>query len=279
MDKSEEGCDAPCGQAGGLALPAQLATGSTVCVEGLTVRRGAAEVLRDVSFECHEGEWTLITGPSGAGKSTLLAAINGLCTPSRGRIWTMGTLVPGRSRREARQVWRRTGTVLQGATLFETRSALRNVELGLRAAGYERRTAREIAVEWLTRLGLGHKLQEPPWRLSGGESQRVCLARALAPRPRLVVLDEPTSALDGDTARIVLAAVQELVDAGSTVVMSSHRDYEVLDLCDQHLRVDGGQITTIQCRAGRLVAPVASSPLEERQDSDRAGAPRGAPVR
>lgn len=237
-----------------LSMPSMAdPAGRTVCVEGLCVRRGVAEVLSDVSFECEEGQWTLITGPSGAGKSTLLATINGLCAPTSGQVRTMETSVPGRTRRQARQVWRHTGTVLQGSSLFETKSVRQNVELGLAAAGFEKGCRRALAVEWLARLGLSHKLDERPWQLSGGEAQRVSLARALAPRPRLIVLDEPTSALDAETAQIVMRAVRELVDGGSTVVMSSHRDQEVLDLCDQHLHLRDGQLTEMRCRRGSLV--------------------------
>src|SRR5262249_48284444 len=151
-------------------------------------------LLEGVSFECCEGEWTLIHGPSGAGKSTLLRALNGLRVPDRGRISILGTTIPGRSRREARRVWRQTGTVLQSVALFETKTARQNVELALRTTGMPRALARQRAGEWLERVRLNGKVDEYPARLSGGECQRVALARALAIGPRLLVLDEPTSA-------------------------------------------------------------------------------------
>src|SRR5437899_3024108 len=119
----------------------------TVDVRDAAVGNGATWLLEDVSFECHEGEWTLILGPSGAGKSTLLRAINGLRVPSRGRISTLGTAIPGRSGREARWAWRQTGTVLQSVALFETKTARQNVELPLRTIGVPRALARAQAAE------------------------------------------------------------------------------------------------------------------------------------
>jgi ABC-type methionine transport system ATPase subunit len=208
----------------------------------LEVCLGRARVIRNVTFDCCRGEWLVISGPSGAGKSTLLRTINGLCPPSAGRVWALGSWIPGRAGREARRVWRQTGTVLQELALFETRTALGNVELGLQAAGRGGQAARMEALEWLERFGLADKAHEHPGRLSGGERQRVALARAIAPRPQLLILDEPTSQLDRGTARIVLAAVRELIEDGATVVMASHREDEVARLRTCHLVLREGRV-------------------------------------
>jgi polar amino acid transport system ATP-binding protein len=224
--------------------------GVTLSVSDVSVSVRGARILEEVSFDCLAGEWTVIHGPSGSGKSTLLRAVNGLCTPTRGYIRILDTRIPGRSRREARTVWRRTGTILQEVALFETKTALENVVLALRTIGLDRRAAREEAGEWLQRLNLGEKLPEYPSRLSGGQRQRVALARAFAARPRLLVLDEPTSALDRATAQIVLAAVKELAEGGTTVVMSSHRMEEVADMCAQRIGLHDGRLSAIE-RLGR----------------------------
>jgi polar amino acid transport system ATP-binding protein len=210
---------------------------ATVRVCDVTVAFGGCRALENVSFECHAGEWTLIYGPSGGGKSTLLRAINGLCPPTSGTIWTLGTCIPGRSTEEARRAWRQIGTVLQEVALFETKTALENVELALRAVGRDAKQARRDATAWLERLGLVDKLHEFPCTLSGGQRQRVALARALAVNPRLLMLDEPTSALDHDTARIAVAAVKEFVEHGATVIMSSHRVDEIERLCDRRIEI------------------------------------------
>ena len=199
-------------------------------------------ILEGVSLQCSHGEWVLLAGPSGAGKSTLLRLINGLQVPTRGRVWTLGSAIPGRGRRQARSVWRQTGTVLQEVALFETKSAGGNVQLALTATGVDRTTARREAMTWLERLGIGDKADAYPWSLSGGERQRVALARALAPKPSLLLLDEPTSALDGATAALVLEAIEELRKAGTTVIMSSHRENEIVAMCDKRIGLSKGRI-------------------------------------
>ena len=216
------------------------------CCE-LAVCVGAAKVIEGVTFDCCKGEWVIISGPSGAGKTTLLRAINGLCPPTAGRVWALDSWIPGRSRQEAQRAWRRTGTVMQDVALFSTRSAVANVEMGLRSAGSDGISARREALSWLERLGLKDKATEYPARLSGGERQRVALARALAPRPQLLMLDEPTAHLDHGSARIVLSAIRDLVNDGATVIMASHRLEEVEALRTCEIVLDGGRVTQI-CR-------------------------------
>jgi ABC-type multidrug transport system ATPase subunit len=216
------------------------------CCE-LEVCIGSARVISDVTFNCCEGEWIVVTGPSGAGKTTLLRAINGLCPPTAGRVWALGSWIPGRSRRDALQAWRNTGTVQQDLGLFTTRSAVANVEIGLRSAGRDRQAARREAHDWLDRLGLGDKAAEYPGRLSGGERQRVALARALAPRPQLLILDEPTAHLDHGSAKVVLLAIRDLVRDGATVVMSSHHKEELASLNTCEIVLEAGRVTRV-CR-------------------------------
>jgi ABC-type multidrug transport system ATPase subunit len=216
--------------------------GVAVSVCDVSVRVGRSQALDRVSFDCARGAWVLLAGPSGAGKSTLLRTINGLQAPTTGRVWTLGSWIPGRGRGEARHVWRRTGTVQQEVALFETKSARANVELALRVAGHDRASARHEALAWLERFNIADKGDDYPWRLSGGERQRVALARALAPRPDLLILDEPTSALDLDMAQVVLEAIRELVGQNTTVLMSSHREVEVAQMCDRRIRLRKGRL-------------------------------------
>lgn len=206
---------------------------------------GGATIIRDVTFSCCSGEWMVLTGPSGAGKTTLLRTINGLCPPSAGRVWALGSWNPGRSRRDAQRAWRRTGTVMQDLALFETQTAAANVQIALRAGGMSRSAARGQARAWLDRLGLHDKHEEYPHSLSGGERQRVALARALAPGPQLLVLDEPTAHLDDGSARIVLTAIKELVENGATVVMASHRGAEVKPFETCRIMLEAGQVTSV----------------------------------
>jgi ABC-type multidrug transport system ATPase subunit len=223
-----------------------------VGVFDVTFHYRGAPILEGLSFECSRGEWVLLAGPSGAGKSTLLRIINGLLFPTRGRVLTLGSPIPGRGGRQARAVWRQTGTVLQEVALFETKSARANVQLALTATGADRATARRRAMTWLERLGIGDKADAYPWRLSGGERQRVALARALAPRPTLLLLDEPTSALDSVTAGDVLEAIGDLCGAGTTVIMSSHREDEVVAMCDKRIGLSRGSMVGETRRPGTL---------------------------
>jgi len=235
----------------------------TVRVEEVGIQVGDAWLVDGVSFACHPGEWTLLGGPSGSGKSTLLRAINGLRSPTRGCIWTLGSPIPGRTRRAAREVWRQTGTVLQEVALFETKTACQNVELALRIAGVDHASARARATEWLERMRLDDKLDEYPCNLSGGQCQRVALARALAIRPRLLLMDEPTSALDREVARVFLEAVKEAVEQGTTVVMSSHRTDELDGLCDQRILLDQGRIKSIEHRGALTLRPAHTAAAGE----------------
>jgi len=242
----------------------------TVRVAEVGIQVGDAWLLDGVSFACHQGEWTLLTGPSGSGKSTLLRAINGLRWPTRGCIRTLGSLIPGRTRRAARDVWRQTGTVLQEVALFETKTACQNVELALLTAGLDHASARARAVEWLERMRLGDKLHEYPCNLSGGQCQRVALARALAVRPRLLLMDEPTSALDRDVARVFLEAVKDIVEQGTTVVMSSHRGDELDGLCNQRILLQQGRIENIEYRTALTLTPVHTTGAGEPGHSEEA---------
>jgi len=214
----------------------------TVKVCDVSVHYAGCSPLRDVSFECRPGELTMLCGPSGGGKTTLLRAINGLCEPSRGVIWTLGSRIPGRSSRDARAVWQQIGTVVQEVALFETMTALANVELALRATSANSRRPRAEATAWLERLGLADKLHQYPCQLSGGQRQRVALARAFVARPRLLLLDEPTSALDHESAGVVLDALKELIRDGASVVISSHRLDELARLCDQRICLADGHV-------------------------------------
>jgi ABC-type multidrug transport system ATPase subunit len=211
----------------------------------LEVCLGNVQVIRNVTFDCCRGEWMVVTGRSGAGKSTLLRAINGLCPPSAGRVWALGSWIPGRPRSEARRVWRSTGTVQQEPALFGSKSVLGNVEMGLRAAGVDRLAAARKARDYLDRFGLDDKVRERPASLSGGERQRVALARAIAPGPELLILDEPTAHLDDGSAKIVLSAIQDLVQRGATVVMSSHHAAEVEEFATCRIELAEGRVAGV----------------------------------
>lgn len=204
---------------------------------------GDATIIHNVTFSCCSGEWVVLSGPSGAGRTTLLRTINGLCPPTTGKIWALGSWMPGRSRRDAQQAWRRTGTVSRELGLSESRSVVSNVAMGLRAAGHPHAAANSEARAWLARFGLDDKFDAYPRLLSGNERQRVALARALAPRPQLLLLDEPTAHLDDGSAKIVITAIKELVQDGATVIMSSDRADELASYQTCQITLEDGAVS------------------------------------
>jgi lipoprotein-releasing system ATP-binding protein len=184
------------------------------------------EVLRGVNLAIREGELVALLGPSGTGKSTLLQALGLLEGGFTGSIQIDGEemrdLGPDQSTVVRRE---KLGFVYQFHHLLPDFNALENVELPQLIAGASPEAARERADALLTKLGLGERLEHRPSKLSGGEQQRVAVARALANRPRLVLADEPTGNLDEHTADIVLGEFMALVrEQGSAAVVATHNE-------------------------------------------------------
>lgn len=189
-------------------------------------RRGDTEVhaLQGVDLAVAAGEFVAVTGPSGSGKSTLLHLIAGLDAPTTGVVRFEGVDLASLSD-DARTLLRRrrVGFVLQFANLLPTLSVLENVSLPLLMDGARSAAVRDRAAELLDQVGLTHRADHRPDELSGGETQRATLARALLTRPALVVADEPTGALDSASGAAVLDLLRRAVDTdGQTVVLVTH---------------------------------------------------------
>jgi tungstate transport system ATP-binding protein len=184
-----------------------------LCVEGLRYAAGGHEILRGVDLTIGPGTPTLVVGPNGAGKSVLLRVLHGLLAPGAGRIaWGE---VP------AAQARRRQAMVLQRPVMLR-RSALANVAYPLALAGLPAVERWARAREALGRVGLAALADRPARRLSGGEQQRLALARAWAMAPEVMFLDEPTASLDPAATRAVEAIVAGIAQAGTKVVMTTH---------------------------------------------------------
>jgi len=183
---------------------------------------GRVQVLRGIDLEVAEHDVVCLIGASGSGKSTLLRCVNLLEPVDRGRIFVDGDEVtaPGV---DVNRVRRGIGIVFQAFNLFPHMSVLDNVTLGPRKAlGESSPDAERLAVELLGRFGLADKAAEYPDRLSGGQQQRAAIVRALAMRPRLLLLDEVTSALDPELVGEVLDVIRELAEGGMTMVIATH---------------------------------------------------------
>lgn len=197
--------------------------------------------LADISAEIAAGELVTITGHSGAGKSTLLKLIPAIERPTSGSLLVNGQNVGGLRRSALPYLRRHIGQVFQDQKLLFDRSALDNVLLPLEIAGFALGEARRRAEAALDKVGLGKRARALPIALSGGEQQRLAIARAVAHRPALLLADEPTAYLDADTARDVADIFLEFHRVGVTVVAATYDDS--LFPGARHLHLDHGRLT------------------------------------
>jgi polar amino acid transport system ATP-binding protein len=187
---------------------------------------GPYAVLHDLSFEMSKGEVVAIIGPSGSGKSTLLRCINQLEPPTRGRV-SIGDLSIEAGRPLPRsallKLRRRVGMVFQSFNLFPHLTVLGNVSLAqVRTLGRSPKEADARSLQLLERVGLADKAGQYPTRCSGGQQQRIAIARALALEPELMLFDEPTSALDPELVGEVLRVIRSLAEEGRTMILVTH---------------------------------------------------------
>jgi phosphonate transport system ATP-binding protein len=221
---------------------------TAVTVEGLTVRRGGRDVLREVSLTFEEGAVTAIVGPSGAGKSTLMGALNGLLQPAAGSVSVagIGYLDDPKALREAR---RQSATIFQDHALIGRLSAIDNVLLGLADTRHPlsllpwSRSSRIRAAQALDDAGLLGRATVRTSKLSGGERQRVGIARALVRQPRLLLGDEPFASVDPALARMLGQELRRLAGTrGLTVILVLHQLDLARTLADRVVGLTSGQV-------------------------------------
>jgi len=197
--------------------------------------------LDHISLDVAKGEWLSIMGPSGSGKSTLVNLIGCLDRPTAGEIWLDGQNVAGMSSAELNRVRaEKIGFVFQQFHLIPFLTAVENVML---AQYFHSMTDQGEAMEALTRVGLGDRAHHLPSQLSGGEQQRVCIARALINDPKIILADEPTGNLDAVNEEIVLRLLREFHQQGRTIVMVTH-DPVVARLADRRIEFHHGKIAS-----------------------------------
>jgi polar amino acid transport system ATP-binding protein len=223
-------------------------------ITGLVKRFGDHTVLDGVDLVVDRRDVVVIIGPSGSGKTTLLRCINHLESYEGGSLKLDGVEVgyrdgpeaPHRRRRSDRELARlrsEVGMVFQTFNLFPHLSAVQNVMLGLvKVRKMAKDEAREIATGWLTRVGLGDKFDALPAQLSGGQMQRVGIARAVAANPKVVLLDEITSALDPELVSEVLEVVSQLAHEGMTMVAVTHEMSFAHDVATRVVFMDEGHV-------------------------------------
>jgi len=198
-------------------------------------------ILADLTFKVSAGEFVYVAGPSGAGKSTLLKLIGGLEPPSRGSIQVNGHRLDQLSNRARPYLRRAVGVILQDTHLLYDRSAIDNVLLPLAVTGLAPGIARARARAALGKVGLSSKENVPPVELSGGEQQRLAIARAIVNRPAILIADEPTASLDIDTARRIMSVFKDFNRVGVTTVIASHDDALMAEYATRAFKIEPGK--------------------------------------
>jgi len=179
-------------------------------------------VLHDVSFYVGRGEFVFLTGPTGAGKTTIFKHIYMSELPTLGQVVTAGYNSSDIKKNELPYLRRKIGVVFQDFKLFLDRNVFENVAFTLQVTGYPRRLIKRRVFHVLADLGLSHRRYEMPQKLSGGEQQRVCIARALVGDPYILLADEPTGNLDIVVAREIMEILKEVNSRGTTIMMATH---------------------------------------------------------
>ena len=212
-------------------------------LSGISKIYGDLKALDNINLTVEEGEWLSIMGPSGSGKTTLMNIIGCMDKPSLGKIDLAGQDISKLSSKELTGVRRDTiGLVFQQFHLVNYLTALENVMM---AQYYHSMPDEEEAMEALASVGLKERAKHLPNQLSGGEQQRVCIARALINHPKLLLADEPTGNLDEKNERLVMEIFEKLHNTGSTIIVVTH-DPEVADQAERMVVLEHGKIARIE---------------------------------
>lgn len=222
--------------------PVLVATGITK-----VLGQGAGQVVavKGVDITLMPGELTLLMGPSGSGKTTLLSILGCILTPTAGTIVIAGTETAILSAEGLARL-RRThiGYIFQSYNLFPTLTALENVRIALDVAGHTGKTAIAQAEQALRDVGLAHKFKSYPANLSGGEKQRVAVARAIASAPSIVLADEPTAALDSENGTAVMKLLSEIARTQNRSILVVTHDPRTLAYADRVIQIEDGLIVS-----------------------------------
>ena len=208
-----------------------------------TLKTHAIDVLCGAELSVAPGTWVAVTGKSGCGKSTLLHLAGGLDSPDCGKVICFGQIVSDmRSDRSAVFRQKHIGFVFQSYQLMPGLTALENIALAGRLVGHSKRAATACALDLLAQVDLQDRAHHFPAELSGGEQQRIAIARALMNDPDIILADEPTGNLDPDTSADIIRILAELRDnSGKTIVMVTH-DMSLTVRADQVFVLEGGQL-------------------------------------
>ncbi|HMN38017.1 MAG TPA: ABC transporter ATP-binding protein [Hyphomicrobium sp.] len=201
------------------------------------------KVLKGVDLDLQAGELTLMMGPSGSGKTTLLSILGCILSPTEGLLSIAGHATAGMTKEDLADLRRRhVGFVFQGYNLVPTLTAVENVMLALDLRDIRGPEAYDLAEEALHQVGLGHRIDAAPSKMSGGEKQRVAIARSLAGAPSVILADEPTAALDAQNGEAVMELLAQVAQDTNRAVLAVTHDHRTLKYADRIVRIDDGRI-------------------------------------
>ena len=200
--------------------------------------------LRGVSMQIEDGEFAFLVGPSGSGKSTILKLITGELKPTSGSVHVNGYSLERIRRREVPYLRRTVGVVFQDFRLIESKTVYDNVAFAMRVIGASAREIRERVPYVLELVGLDNKSQRHPNELSGGEQQRLAIARALVNNPSTIIADEPTGNLDPARSLEIMTLLQEINNLGTTVLVVTHELNLVQHFAKRVISIDDGLVVS-----------------------------------
>lgn len=202
------------------------------------------DVLDNIDFYINRGEFVFLIGPSGAGKSTIIKLLNRQETPTSGKIFIDGediSLVPNNQMHNIRK---KIGIIFQDFKVIKSKNVFENVSISLESGGASESEIHEVVPNMLNLVGLGNKIYRNPQELSGGETQRLIIARALAHEPDIIVADEPTGMIDPKATAEIMNLLNEINKMGTTVLMATH-DYNIVNHYKKRvIKIDNGKIVS-----------------------------------
>lgn len=216
----------------------------------VSVTRSGETILHDVTFSLHEGELVYLTGRVGVGKTTLLKSLYAQLPVSAGNATVLNYNLNSIKRREVAQLRRQLGIVFQDFQLLMDRNIYDNLKFVLQATGWKNQDDIAGRIEYtLQQVGMTSKVYDMPHQLSGGEQQRIAIARALLNDPRLIIADEPTGNLDNDTATSIMQLLQDIAQAGTAVIIATHNRQLIDQFPAKELRCEDSTIKKIATKA------------------------------
>ena len=210
--------------------------------------KGSTVALREVSVDIQKGEFVFLVGPSGSGKSTFLRLLTKEEEPESGTIWVAGKDIGSLSQWKVPYLRRNIGSVFQDFKLLPNKSVFENVAFALEVIGRPRHVIESQVPQILELVGLGKKMENLPNELSGGEQQRVSIARAFVNRPLILLADEPTGNLDPNTTVGIMRLLDRINRTGTTVVMATHDQGIVDSMRRRVIELDRGTVVRDQAR-------------------------------